>query len=251
MISDTRERLQIWLLLLSAVAWILLAVEPRGMAHAAMCSMAMPVSAPSSLNRLLADSPPALLATEWALMLTAMMVPLLMAPVRHVRESSFTSRRVRAIALFVTGYGAIWMAAGVLLVSLTLAVRLVVPGLWMPLALVAVVAIMWQSSPTKQRCLNRNHAHSELAAFGWAADFDALRFGLTHGVWCFGSCWALMLLPLLVPRGQLAAMAAVALWLLGERLDRPMPPRWGWRGPSKAARIVVAQTRMWLQLQRS
>ncbi|WP_167480726.1 DUF2182 domain-containing protein [Mesorhizobium waimense] len=31
---------------------------------------------------------------------------------------------------------------------------------------------------------------------------------MTHGVWCVGSCWALMLLPLLVSHGHVATMAA-------------------------------------------
>jgi len=117
----------------------------------------------------------------------------------------------------------------------------------MPLALVALIAVIWQSSPIKQRCLNRNHAHTELAAFGWAADLDALRFGWRHGVWCFGSCWALMLLPMLISRGHIAAMAAVTLWLFAERLERPTPPQWRWHGPDKALRIVIAQIQARLQ----
>jgi predicted metal-binding membrane protein len=180
-----------------------------------------------------------------------MMAPLLIAPVRHVRDRSFSRRRARAIVLFAAGYAAIWMAAGVMLVELAAAVRLVVSNSSVPVALAAVIALVWQFSPLKQRCLNRCHAHPELAAFDRAADVDALRFGLMHGVWCVGSCWAPMLLPLLVSRGHVAAMAAVALWLFAERLDSPMPLGWRLRGPGKAARIAVAQTRMRLQLQRS
>jgi hypothetical protein len=56
-----------------------------------------------------------------------------------------------------------------------------------------------------------------------------------------------MLLPLVISRGHIAAMAAVSLWLFAERLERPMPPRWRLRGPGKAARIAMAQTRMRLE----
>jgi predicted metal-binding membrane protein len=202
---------------------------------------------PASLDLLLAHNSPASLAVGWALMLAAMMTPVLIAPVRHIRDRSFAHRRARAIALFVAGYAAVWMAAGVMLLALAQAVRLVAPESFVPLALVTTIALIWQFSPFKQRCLNRGHAHPELAAFGRAADIDALRFGWTHGVWCVGSCWALMLLPLLVSRGHVAAMAAVTLWLFAERLDRPMPPCWRLRGPGKAARIAVAQARMRLQ----
>lgn len=226
-----RSQIRVPVLFISAVAWILLVVEPGGSTLHAHHSAAM--------------LEPTSLAVGWALMLAAMMAPVLIAPVRHVRDRSFSQRRARAIALFVAGYAAVWMAAGVML--LALAALLAAPGSSLPVVLVTITALVWQFSPFKQRCLNRCHAHSELAAFGRAADIDALRFGLTHGVWCVGSCWALMLLPLMVSRGHVAAMAAVALWLFAERLDRPAPLRWRLRGPGKAARIAVAQARMRLQ----
>ncbi|MBV8910862.1 MAG: DUF2182 domain-containing protein, partial [Gammaproteobacteria bacterium] len=80
-------------------------------------------------------------------------------------------------------------------------------------------------------------------AFGSAADADALQFGLLQGIWCVGSCWALMLLPGIVSGWHVAAMATVALWLCAERLDTPASPRWRLRVPAKAVRIALAQTR--------
>jgi predicted metal-binding membrane protein len=177
-------------------------------------------------------------------MLAAMMLPLLNAPVRHVRARSFAQRRARAITLFVIGYAMIWMAAGVVLLTVSVVIHLIPLESPLLMASIALVALVWQCSPVKQRCLNYGHTHPALAAFGAAADIDALRFGLTHGVWCVGSCWALMLLPLLVSHGHLAVMAAVALWLAAERLNKPLTPRWHLRAPSKAARIAVAQARM-------
>ena len=244
MIYDAREfgRVRNPVLLMSAVTWILLLVEPGGMA---MSSGAMPSSA--SWQMLMTMNPPASLAAGWVLMLVAMMSPVLIPPVRHIRLRSFTHRRARSILLFVIGYAAIWMAVGGVLLAIQLAVKLLAPGSYLPMAGVVLIASVWQLSPIKQRCINRCHAHTELAAFGAAADFDALRFGMTHGAWCAGSCWALMLMPLLASRGHVAVMAAVSLWVAAERLESPMPPRWGWRGPSKAARILVTQTRMRLQ----
>ena len=139
------------------------------------------------------------------------------------------------------------VAAGGVLLAIELAVKLLAAQSYLPVGGVVLIASVWQVSPIKQRCLNRCHAHTELAAFGAAADLDALRFGLAHGVWCVGSCWALMLLPLVVSGGHIAVMAGVSLWLAAERLERPMPPRWEWRGPNKAARILVAQAQMRLQ----
>jgi predicted metal-binding membrane protein len=233
-----RERAQVRMpvLSVSAAAWILLVLEPGGVAQHAHHSTAMA-----------GNNAAAGLALGWALMLAAMMAPLLIAPIRHVRDRSFARRRARSIALFAAGYFAVWMAAGEVQLALSLAVRQTAPESSLPLALAVVIAMAWQFSPAKQRCLNRGHAHPHLPAFGHAADIGALRFGFTHGLWCIGSCWALMLLPLFIARGHLVAMAAVTLWLAGERLERPLPPRWSLQVPRRAARLVVAQARLRLQ----
>jgi predicted metal-binding membrane protein len=193
---------------------------------------------------LLAMNPPACVAAGWALMLVAMMSPVLIAPVCHVRLRSFSHRRARSIAIFGAGYAVIWMAVGGVLVAIELAAKLLAPQSYLPAAGVVLIALVWQFSPIKQRCLNRCHAHTELAAFGAAADFAALRFGMTHGIWCAGSCWALMLLPMLLPRGHVVAMAVVAILIFSERLEEPMRPCWRWRGFGKVIRIVVAQARI-------
>ena len=239
-----RVRVRVPLLSISGGAWLLLALEPNGMAMPAYCSAAALGTMPafSSVATLLALNPPGSLAAGWALMLVAMMVPTLIGPVRHVRDRSFARRRVRAIVLFAAAYAAIWMAAGMLLLEAAMVLRLVVPETAL-LASAMFVAVVWQFSPGKQRCLNRCHARPALPAFGSAADAGALRFGLMQGIWCVGSCWALMLLPLIVTDWHVAAMAVVALWLCGERLDTPAPPRWRFRVPAKALRIALAQAR--------
>lgn len=219
MTPAARERRQVRapMLLLSAVAWLVLAVEP-----APHCSPAQALTSAS---------------LGWALMLAAMMLPVLIAPVRHIRDRSFASRRARAITLFLAAYTSVWMVCGVLLMTGCQHI------LQSPSAITATALLIgiWECSPAKQRCLNRGHAHSELPAFGRAADLGVIRFGWTHAVWCVGSCWALMFLPLLFSHGHLIVMAAVSLWLFAERLERPLPPRWGFRAPVKAARIILAR----------
>jgi predicted metal-binding membrane protein len=248
MTYDARElaRVRDPVLLVSAVAWTLLLVEPRSMGMLAHCvatsSGATPLSA--SFRMLLTMNQPASLAAGWALMLVAMMSPVLIPPVRHIRLRSFTHRRARSIVLFVAGYAAIWLALGGLPLAIELAVQLLTPQSYLPAAGVFLIASVWQFSPIKQICLNRCHAHNELAAFGAGADSDALWFGITHGIWCAGSCWALMLLPMLLARGHVVAMAAVAVLIFSERLEQPRPPCWRWRGLGKAIRIVIAQGRI-------
>jgi predicted metal-binding membrane protein len=246
MIYDPRElaRVRNPVLLLSAAAWIWLLADPGGLA---MHCAAMGSGARPSLPMLLAMNPPASLAAGWGLMLVAMMSPALIPPIGHVRLRSFKRRRARAVALFVASYAAVWMAAGGVLLTGVLAARWAAPDSYLPAAGGLLLAILWQFSPVKQRCLNRCHAHSGLAAFGVAADLDALRFGMSHGIWCAASCWALMLFPMLLPRGHVAAMAVVALLTFSERLEHPRPPSWRWRGFGKLSRIVAAQARIRLQ----
>jgi len=176
-------------------------------------------------------------------MLVAMMSPVLIPPIRHIRLSSFAHLRARSTALFLIGYTTIWMALGGVLLAIELVVRSFARG-YLPAAGVVLIALLWLFSPIKQRFLNRCHAHPELAAFGAAADLDALRFGMTHGTWCAGSCWALMLFPMLLPRGHVVAMAVAGVLIFSERLEQPRMPCWGWRGFGKAIRILVVQTRI-------
>ncbi len=242
-----RTRINILVLLMSAITWMMLLVNPGSIMTLAHCPVTDSGASPVSFHMLLEMNPISSLMAGWALMLVAMMSPTLIAPIRHIRERSFKRRRVRSGTLFVIGYAAIWMAAGGVLIAAMLMLSLLAPQSYLPAVVVGVIAFVWQCSPIKQRCLNRGHNHSELAAFGIAADLDALRFGITHGVWCVGSCWALMLLPMLLLEGHFAAMAVVSFVMISERLEQPKPLSWRLRSPSKLMRIVVAQTRIRLQ----
>lgn len=193
------------------------------------------------------DSPRAV-AARWALMLAAMMAPLIIPALHHVRFTSLARRRGRAIAMFVAAYGAVWMACGSLFRVIERMALTIAPDSYVPATLTLFAALFWQASPLKQICLNRGHYNRPIAVFGLEADLDVFRFGLTHGAWCVGGCWALMLFPMLLPEGHLAAMAAVAVLVFCERLEDPEPPRWRLRGLGRASRIVIARTRLRLRM---
>jgi predicted metal-binding membrane protein len=249
---DARElaRVRNQMLVICAIAWIVLLIDPGGTlasTHAAHAAHATHATHGGHAPYLTSQ------AAGWMLMLAAMMTPALIPPVRHIHLRSFSSRRSRAIALFVIAYAAIWIAAGAILIGLSRALDLMAPQAqsqtqsYLPAAAMMLVAFVWQCSPVKQRCLNRCHAHTELPAFGAAADLGALRFGASHGLWCVGACWALMLIPMLLPRGHVIAMAAATVLIVSERLEQPRPLRWRMRGAGKALRILSAQTRIRLQ----
>lgn len=213
-------------LAVSALAWIVMAFEPSGEldCHAAVPSMGM--------------------ATGWAVMLVAMMLPVMATPLRHVRDRTFADRRLRAMTLFLAAYFAVWMAAGAVLIPLSLLVRRLSQASPAPAIATALAVLLWQAAPLKQVCLNRLHAHAPLTAFGARADVHALRFGASHGAWCCGSCWGIMLLPMLLPSGHTLGMLASSLWVWGEQLGRPDPPRWSLRVPARALRLALAQARL-------
>jgi predicted metal-binding membrane protein len=205
----------------------------------------------ASFSMALALHPPSALAAWWALMLVAMMSPLTIAELHHIRFTSLARRRARSIALFVAGYGGVWMVCGVVLTGIGIAAMTSAPGSYRPAMMTGLIACVWQASPLKQRCLNKCHDNPPLRAFGWEADLDVFRFGWTHGVWCVGSCGWLMLFPLVLPDGHLMAMAAVAVLVFSERLEDSAPPRWKMRGLGKAGRMIAARLRIrWRMLRR-
>ena len=242
-----RRRVATGLLLGSGLGWAGLLAAPDHALLLAFCRGDGGAWSWPSLRILLDAAPLAPLAAHWALMLAAMMLPTLVSPLMHVHQRSFRQRRPRAFVLFLTGYIAVWMLAGVLLTLVHLSTNAALspsasPPLW-PALVAAAVALVWQCSPAKQRCLNRSHTHRALAAFGRAADRDALAFGLEHALWCVGSCWALMLVPMLMAHGHLAAMLVVTAVMVAERLDAPAPLRWRLRGLGTAIRLLTARAR--------
>jgi len=242
-------RLELWLLPMGAtilVAWLLLIFAGGAFAPPAFCSAQGSVqgwSAPSlsvSFDLALVFNSPSQLAVGWALMVVAMMLPLAIAPLWHVRERSFSRRRGRSTALFVAGFVAVWMLAGVILQTIALLARLMVREPLACFGLALALALVWQISPAKQWFLNRCHQRPPLAAFGVVADLDALGFGMRNGAVCAGACWALMLAMLLIGQGQLLAMITVTLFSLVETIEDPAPLAWRWRGGAKAVRILAA-----------
>ena len=235
------------MLVIAALAWATTLMTPVGsvaqstaMNSAGHDPMDMAMGAPpptGAMTRLSTDiavgSLPGFLGM-WLIMLAAMMSPVLIGPLRHLAARSLPGRRFAAQTLFVAGYAAMWSVAGVLL----LAIADVLDRLGPATPIAVGVAILWQLTPVKQRCLNGHHIRPSLAAFGLPAGVAALRFGARLGAWCVGSCWALMLLPLVLMDHQVTAMAVVTVWIWAEQLEFPALAKWRVRLPARA--ILVA-----------
>ena len=168
------------------------------------------------------------LGFNWALMLVAMMPPLLIPMITYVAAKSFVDRRDLAIGLFVGAYASVWIiaTATAVLVLLALQTLLMVAGLSFAGGLVgASLAALWQLSDAKRRALNRRHGFKPLRASGQAANIDVLAFGGLHGCRCVRSCAPTMFLPMLGAHG-LTTMVVIFMVLLGERMT-PRPRQLG------------------------
>ncbi|HUE84779.1 MAG TPA: DUF2182 domain-containing protein [Vicinamibacterales bacterium] len=134
-------------------------------------------------------------ALDWTLMVVAMMLPLVFVHLRVAAARSLWSRRHRAIAMFLCGYVAIAVVAGLALFSLAGATGLLVHGAAPPTTVAGAFALAaaWQLLPVKRRALTACHRTMPLAPRGWRANRDCLRYGWTIGGSCLVSCGGLML----------------------------------------------------------
>jgi hypothetical protein len=126
----------------------------------------------------------------WLWMVAAMMLPLALDAVRLAAARSLWPRRHRAIAGFLAGYFAPWLALGIAVAALRQAAWThteTAAGLFF------AAAAFWQRTPLHSRALAGCHRTQPLAPVGWPADRDCLRFGGNIGAACVWSCWPLML----------------------------------------------------------
>jgi predicted metal-binding membrane protein len=152
--------------------------------------------------------------TNWLVMTLAMMLPMVIVPIRTTARRSLWHRRDRAIAAFLLGYLGCWTVAGIAVSFLHVT---------HPLAgtIGFAVAGAWQLTRWKRIALAGCHRTEPLAPRGWRADRDCMRYGVLIGVNCVLSCWALMLACFLSGHTLLATLIATAIALAERYTIRP------------------------------
>lgn len=232
---------------ISVLVWVLLLINPGGIMTIEHCHVSDAGASAKSLKMLLDMNPFSSQLLGWGLMVVAMMLPKLIMPIEHIYLHSLKRLRLASASLFVLGYMAVWMLAGVFMIAAILALHLYLPNSFLPAIVIGGIAVVWQFSPAKQIFLNRGHQHPLLAVFGKKALQDALLFGVTHGLWCVGAGWALMLFPMLLPQGHNAAMLVVTFIMISEHMEHPRMPQWYFSFRLKLLRILIAQTKIRLK----
>jgi predicted metal-binding membrane protein len=235
-LARDRRLIAVALAALVVLAWSYLLVSSRPMSDAGMSAAAPIPDMPAmpgmpGMGAAGASVPSfALTALMWWTMMIGMMVPsaapmiLLYGNVQR-RQLAAESPRLR-VALFTAGYLAAWAAFSVLAaaaqialtglallapVELTLTTRL---G-----ALVVALAGIYQLTPLKNVCLRRCRSPAEFLSSHWrAGSAGALRMGVDHGLYCVGCCWLLMGLLFVAGIMNLLAVAAIAVFVLVEKL---------------------------------
>lgn len=166
----------------------------------------------------------------WCVMMTGMMLPsaaptiLLFA--RTVRANSSPQAPVARTYAFAAGYLLAWFAFSLL--ATVLQWRLAGAELISPMmestaplmgASVLIAAGIYQWTPLKNICLT--HCRSPLSWLmrHWRPGVSgAVRMGLSHGIYCVGCCWMLMLLLFFGGVMNLLWIAAITAIVLVEKL---------------------------------
>jgi predicted metal-binding membrane protein len=162
----------------------------------------------------------------WVTMMAAMMLPsvspMVLAFARVGRD-----RPTRAPTLvFVGGYLAAWTSYGLLAYGVFRIVDAVDGGVlsWDRegpyVAGGAIVgAGVYQLTPIKDVCLRHCRTPIHFLAHGWRdGTVGAFRMGFTHGLYCVGCCWGLMIVLFSLGVMSLAWMAAIAGVIFAEKV---------------------------------
>ena len=214
-------------------AWLVFRALRVAAVDPAMLAGAMPGTA----SRMPEGTPPpyrlpelALVLAMWGAMLSAMMLPsatpaiLLFARInRLVRTVRFPNL---ATLMFVAGYLTVWGGFGALATLAQWALHdagaldagmAVANQSACGLALVAAGVYQW--TPAKHACLQHCRAPLSFVVAGWRLGLvGAWRMGATHGLYCTGCCWLLMLLLFAAGVTNLAALVGLAGLVLAEKL---------------------------------
>ena len=203
---------------LAALAWILSArqaLDMNQMGSLALVGTSMPMSLSAPL-----------FMSMWLTMMVAMMFPAVAPMVlAHRMVTRHRAESATSTVAFVIGYLAVWTVIGLVPLTLFLLFRAGAQGALGDTAVsigagvVVATAGFYQFTPWKSVCLR---ACRTPLSFVMTHDFrrgsrGAMLAGVSHGAYCLGCCWALMVVLVLVGLMNLAWMAALALIFLLEK----------------------------------
>lgn len=235
------------LIVLPLVCWMWIVVMARDMYGSMTGASAWMMTATWDLRHLL------LLWAMWAVMMAGMMLPtasplLLMYGVVARRSAAGPAAASTQIYALAAGYLVAWalfslgatglqrLLGALLLVSSMMEVTSPIVG-----ATLLVLAGVYQLTPMKQVCLRTCQSPLGFLMSHWRTGWTgAFRVGLTHGFYCVGCCWALMLLLFVGGVMNLVVIAALTALVAFEKLAR-----FGVRG-ARITGILLIGAGLWI-----
>lgn len=218
----------------TALAWLYLAFMAADMNDMA----AMPAMGDAMTKALVAPWTAVdfgLMFVMWVVMMVGMMVPsatpMILMFARINRNQRDNGEPYVHTGIFVAGYIAVWSAFS--LAATVLQLGLQDANLLSPMmagtnavysGLVLVAAGLYQWMPLKNTCLRHCQTPLGFLMTRWRDGASgAFRMGLSHGAYCVGCCWALMALLFVGGVMNLLWVAAIAIFVLAEKIAKPNP----------------------------
>lgn len=165
----------------------------------------------------------------WTVMIAAMMLPSAVPLFRlFVVAASDQFHRARVLASFAAGYAAVWTAFGFVALQFDAVVHRSVDAFswvaahqWLVGAAILGLAGAFQFSELKDRCLTQcRHPGAYLLRHYRRGAPAAFTLGWSHGLFCLGCCWALMLVMFAAGVADLRWMAALGVVMAYEKVGR-------------------------------
>lgn len=229
MIRRDRLIVALGLLAIVALSWSYLATmgaQMRGMLSEGEMHAAMGMPEMQSWTRELAAT-----FVMWAVMMVGMMLPsaapliLLILGVYRRRDDRHT--RLNTV-LFLSGYLLAWTAFSLAAASGQIALHRaallsadMVARSGILSATILIVTGVYQWMPVKNACLSHCRSPLSFLTHHWReGPAGAIGMGFLHGLFCVGCCWVLMALLFVAGVMNLLWVAAIAAFVLIEKLSR-------------------------------
>lgn len=229
------------LITLCVLAWGYLLVMARQMAAGDMSLMGMSVptviSSSDMMSALTNRQMPWSLSTfllmfvMWSVMMIGMMIPsaapMILLFARIQRGNLPDQAPTAHIAAFTAGYLLIWFSFSLIATMLQWALtelRLLssmmeATNLWLAVGILAAAGI-YQLTPLKSACLKKCQSPLGFLVSHWKNERSgALKMGIEHGMFCLGCCWVLMALLFVGGVMNLTWVAAIATFVLLEKVS--------------------------------
>jgi predicted metal-binding membrane protein len=237
--ASERWRVRLPLIAAAGVSWLGALFLPTREGFS-FCDASVWISlSADKLRFLLSGTESIALFLGWILMVAAMMTPMLTRNVAHVRARSISAIRTWGTAFFLFGFLALWLLVGIPFIGILFLTELMQSHAIVTVSTALLISVLWQFSPAKQFCLNRCHRTPALRGSGVKFVASVFRYGYMQGVWCFGTCWAIMLVALFAGEWHKSVMVLASGFLLAERLEKPKRPGWEVRYPTAVIKMVA------------